>query len=675
MIEIETPNILGIEFWSGCNLRCTYCPVSDPGHKADEMGADMLDRLYDYVYAHPPQILFLQCGGELTSLKDWVGKTQRFMDLQMPHPTMQLGITSNLQKRLAPEEVAAIARFNYFLVSIDAADEDLQRAIRPPAELRNAVMNIAKIRTHCLAAGTEPPIFRMNCVVSDRNARQLDRVFAFAAALGFKEVYLLDVDETVPHGADGPRGLRHMDDETFLAVLQHIQAGVPKLAANGITFTPAKNFWHTLMLRANGQAADHRFGPGETKVCLEPWTYAGFLANGTVAYCCGGIQDSGIDPAWPIDRQVNCETVRAVRDGLLAGGAAVPERCRTCAFAEKGHVRTLAGQVADLPHIRPDSDRQARSMTFPWTIMPDSAIPSYPDLRTERFRELVPASLFTMPRSGTWYLFYFFEFLDALVSGRPWIKTIHGFEDYPSLGFFKLHMHGIYPGFESAGHPDFVEKWRGMNRDDPAIDASRGTIQQYQDVFCPHLNERARVIYVYRNPLDQIVSAFHHKARHRVELGIDRDRYQTAQVAYLNEYARTEGIDLFLAQFMTFDHMRQRAGEHLLMIRYEDLMADPATMFRRMLAFLGADMDSPERQAAIARALEITSRDQMREFERMRGRSLAGDRGEAGQSHIQSGASGRWQDVVSADTIAAIRARMAEFGLDLDSFLAIPQAE
>lgn len=356
MLEIKAANIFGVELWSGCNLRCTYCPVSGPGHQAEEADPLLLDRLRTYVEHSPPTILFLQCGGELTSLRDWVDKTRPFMDLQAKHPDMQLGITSNLQKRLSPAEVAAIARFNYFIVSIDSADEDLQRSIRPPAELRNAVMNIAKIRTYCAGLGVAAPNFRMNCVVSDRNAAKLYDVFAFAVALGFKEVYLLDVDETVPHGADGPRGLASMDEEAFLSVLENVKRGGELLARNGIVFTPAKDFLSRLLRRANGVRAEDCFAEGETRICLEPWSYVGVLANGTAAYCCGGIQAPTLFRGdTSVEDVVNGEVVRATRAGLLEGGEAIPRQCRTCSFAPKGARRALAAQVADLPHLRPET--------------------------------------------------------------------------------------------------------------------------------------------------------------------------------------------------------------------------------------------------------------------------------------------------------------------------------
>ena len=56
--------------------------------------------------------------------------------------------------------------------------------------------------------------------------------------------------------------------------------------------------------------------------------------------------------------------------------------------------------------------------------------------------------LATMPKSRTWYSFFFVEYFDALLTGRQEIKKKAEPYEYPGLGIFKGHGHLMCPGFE-----------------------------------------------------------------------------------------------------------------------------------------------------------------------------------------------------------------------------------
>ncbi len=53
----------------------------------------------------------------------------------------------------------------------------------------------------------------------------------------------------------------------------------------------------------------------------------------------------------------------------------------------------------------------------------------------------------TMPRSGTWYSFYFFDFLDLFLSGRSQLNTRLDLHVYDALKLGKLHTHCIAQAF------------------------------------------------------------------------------------------------------------------------------------------------------------------------------------------------------------------------------------
>ncbi len=122
-----------------------------------------------------------------------------------------------------------------------------------------------------------------------------------------------------------------------------------------------------------------------------------------------------------------------------------------------------------------------------------------------------PAVLCTLPRSGTWYTFYFLEFFNSFLSQTGLaIKTQHHYEEYPALGFRKFHSHTIFPGFVEDYDGPLRAAWDDLKFHHPGANFAYDEIASRADEFYPARNPDARVVYLYRNPLDQSVSLFHH---------------------------------------------------------------------------------------------------------------------------------------------------------------------
>ena len=145
----------------------------------------------------------------------------------------------------------------------------------------------------------------------------------------------------------------------------------------------------------------------------------------------------------------------------------------------------------------------------------------------------------------------------------------------------------------------------------------------------------AGVIYLTRNPLDVAVSYAHHR-------GTDIDETISIMADPRNTLASQEGM-FYLQLPQPLDtwseHVRSWLDSDLplIMIRYEDMLADPATQLHRVIDFAGLQVD-PER---IARAADAARFDRLQTQERERGFR---ERGYRARSFFREGRAGAWRD-------------------------------
>ena len=169
-----------------------------------------------------------------------------------------------------------------------------------------------------------------------------------------------------------------------------------------------------------------------------------------------------------------------------------------------------------------------------------------------------------------------------------------------------------------------------------------------------------RSVYVVRDPRDVLVSYFHY---HRKMGRIPQD------------FALRDYTGQFLAGGLDgFGTWREHVGGWLgarrnrpgfLLVRYEDLSADPAGELRRIAGLL----DLPAGDATLEAAVAGASAEAMRESERReadRWRPLRNSRGEG--MFVRRAAAGGWRDELPPPLAAEVRAAwgdlMAELGYD-----------
>ena len=287
----------------------------------------------------------------------------------------------------------------------------------------------------------------------------------------------------------------------------------------------------------------------------------------------------------------------------------------------------------------------------------------------------------TMPRSGTWYNRYFLFFYNRLLNGDngseiiakviknpPNIET--AIQDYGrTIGidiFFASHF--LCPGFD-AYHGKYREPWDALRF---YVDGFDGGTKQLQEIgiVSPFINPKVRVVYVYRNPLDQAVSFFHHSLHHkdgRHRCYTDA-KGQLVPILSVSQYIHETGIDAYIKQFFTYHIMREWFPNNILMLKYEDLVRDPGAHFKKILNYFGHKVKIFEHQKAFEEALRLSSKDSMKKIENSLGRSLGNDQKNRRDRHVRDSRIGKWKDYLSAEDCNKIEERLQQFGLTLTQF-------
>lgn len=232
-------------------------------------------------------------------------------------------------------------------------------------------------------------------------------------------------------------------------------------------------------------------------------------------------------------------------------------------------------------------------------------------------------------------------------SGRTWLRVMlsrfyqvrHGLSEKLLIGFDNFHLRNRAIPKVFFTHDNYTKDFTG-NADSKA---------DYYD---------KKVVLLVRHPIDVAVSQYHQW----------KFRMRPGKKA-LNEYPE-HGSDLPVYEFV----VRQRAGldkaieflndwarelprlRQLLVVRYEDMRADPAGELRRIAEFMGtAGIDSQ-----IEEAVRYASFENMRKLEEKStfwlsgGRMTARDKKNTGSFKTRRGKVGGWRDYFTDDEAAEI---------------------
>ena len=182
----------------------------------------------------------------------------------------------------------------------------------------------------------------------------------------------------------------------------------------------------------------------------------------------------------------------------------------------------------------------------------------------------------------------------------------------------------------------------------------------YEDFVCGHstsylnISSASRIIHLYRNPFDYIVSKFYYSYKNRPErsswYGHPRDVIDMELAVYIPHYK----------------YMKEIAEKRtdVLRIPYEILIRNPFDILLFILNWANIDIDIQ----SIKQAVEFSDKEHVRKEEYELGKAIVAPDGYKG-SFIRSGKIGEWKDYFSSEDRRKIENMLRENGLNLSEFI------
>lgn len=281
------------------------------------------------------------------------------------------------------------------------------------------------------------------------------------------------------------------------------------------------------------------------------------------------------------------------------------------------------------------------------------------------------AYLLSMVKSGSTWLFAFFRIYARLckeqeIDHKILAELVRSYNDMLQFNSTELMMgYGECPGFDKTLGTTKRFRWNKLCSNMPLTNftgPNNDTFELFKD---SDLNfAHSKIVFVFRNPLDQLLSFFKHGA------DLPRDDQQGGFNTSTFDEKKFEdfifapyGLEYFIKHFYTFHIVRQQYPDAILFVPYEKLMNDKSMTVSRILNHLGL-MFNP---VAFEHALSITSIENMRQLEDESGCNLK-HATKTRSRHIRNGGVGVWQTVMSPELVQRIENKLNEFDLSLNMF-------
>ena len=190
------------------------------------------------------------------------------------------------------------------------------------------------------------------------------------------------------------------------------------------------------------------------------------------------------------------------------------------------------------------------------------------------------------------------------------------------------------------------------------LQTPRPRILKSHEYFDPRYK---KVIYIVRDPRDVALSYYHFARKHRkVEDGYPLERYISRFIAgEVDEYGSwKENVASWLAP--------RQGSESFLLLRYENMLEETGRELLKVGSFLGMDRSSEQ----VARAVELSSADRMRDLEKKQaGAWITTKKTRKDLAFVGAANSGGWRSLLPLSLVTAIESAwgplMESLGYDL----------
>lgn len=251
----------------------------------------------------------------------------------------------------------------------------------------------------------------------------------------------------------------------------------------------------------------------------------------------------------------------------------------------------------------------------------------------------------TIPRSGT----YFINNLLRAYTGKDW------------CGYHN----------RAPFHPHCYIDGKGIKLEEIISQISSCTNEAFS---FPIVNGRSleRVVFIYRNPLDQAVSFYDH-----VYSNFSHFKKQSSHIRFFGR-CKTP-TELALAYVRTYSclytshfNFKKTNPERMMIFSYEEMMRDVPKIMGKIIKFLIGELD----ESKLKQSLKQCSIAELQAKEIKNNRTLANDLlYKKGMSHILDGKIGKWRERIDMSLLDEIKKRYSEFGINIMEFDGIKEFE
>ncbi|MEZ5958384.1 MAG: sulfotransferase domain-containing protein [Hyphomonadaceae bacterium] len=304
-----------------------------------------------------------------------------------------------------------------------------------------------------------------------------------------------------------------------------------------------------------------------------------------------------------------------------------------------------------------------------------------------------PLLIGTLPRSGTWMLRYFLSLVDHF-SRSPDLPPIEQLFRRASAAEFHLDYNDRASKSQrvAISHwmcPGSVEMCELSRPDLAALLHENGSLEYQRKMDADHAGfhpkNDARIVFVYRNPLD-VYRSYADLFEQRNQMG-DRKPYPFNPMVpwgtelmnassdrpfefFIDNLLESGFAEFFVTYFASFLLVRDAFPDRVLFLKYEDAMRDRRAYLRSIVEFgrLGTPSQSAD---AFDKAVAATEIDAMRRYEAELGHAISGRStfyGERNQTHL-SVKKRDWRKVFEDALIERFCARVAQLDPRVLSFL------
>ena len=227
---------LRIGVTSACDLRCTYCAVSQPSYKGCSMSLETFDQVIGLLEGQSRDLdLHLNGHGETTFHPNWLSFVGRVVELGFK-PTL----LSNLARPLDDEEAKCLSDFGVIGVSVDTVDPELLQSIRRKVRLEVIENNLQKIR----ASGSSTlPKFEISCGIYDQSVMNLEGIEDFCVR---NDILKITFWQLVKYpdilGATNVHPIPSLPEEQIRQCIDAFERALISIKSHGIDVNIAGNF-------------------------------------------------------------------------------------------------------------------------------------------------------------------------------------------------------------------------------------------------------------------------------------------------------------------------------------------------------------------------------------------------------------------------------------------------